>query len=64
MTADKITGGKVLQFTVNPQNYGVGQYPVFYDFLVQPSGDLYQGSYLVITLPDDIQLYQKQILEQ
>lgn len=31
---DYITGGNIVEFTVNPMDYGVGQYPVFYDFVI------------------------------
>jgi len=28
----KFVKGEIFKFTVTPQNYGVGAYPVFYDF--------------------------------
>jgi len=47
-----IVKGSINSFTIVPQDYGVGQYPTFYDFTVQPSGEMYEDSYLVLTLPD------------
>lgn len=43
--------GYIQKFTVTPQDYGVGQYPVYYDFEVQPTGEIWEDSYFIITLP-------------
>lgn len=39
LSSNLITVGTVLLFTVTPENYGVGMFPVFYDFKIQPSGE-------------------------
>jgi len=64
ISGDKLTAGKVLQFTVVPFSLVVGQSAVFYDFFVQPSGHVLKGSYLVISLPPQIKLNNVAKLEE
>jgi hypothetical protein len=59
-----IVAGIIKVFSIKPQDYGVGMYPVFYDFKIQPSGELYAGSFLVVTLPDDVVVYDERSLER
>jgi hypothetical protein len=48
------TYGIVWKFTVTPGNLGVGQFPVFYDFLIQPSGEVPKGSRIIIGIPKEV----------
>jgi hypothetical protein len=59
-----MTYGDIVQFTVSPTDYGVGQYPVPYNFTVQPGGDIKKDSYLVLELPDQVQLYNSRDIER
>lgn len=57
LTSDFFERSYIKQFTVRPQDFGVGQYPVFYDFTIQPAGEVWRYSYFVITIPDDVGIY-------
>lgn len=61
---DLMTKGNITTFSVTPQNYGVGQFPVFYDFKIQPSGELYRYSYIRIVMPDEIRIYSEREIEK
>jgi hypothetical protein len=37
---------------------------VSYDFTIQPIGEVWQGSYFVITLPDDVGVYSERDIER
>jgi hypothetical protein len=56
---DEIVAGEIWKFEVTPQDTGVGQFPVFYDFEIQPSGEIYEDCYLVIRMPDEVAIYQE-----
>ena len=58
-----MTYGDFYSFTASPTDLGVGQYPVAYDFTFQPSGDIYEDSYIVLELPDEVQLYNSREIE-
>lgn len=59
-----IEQGEIWNFQVEPQNYGVGQFPVFYKFTVQPSGEIHTDSEIFLTLPDEIYIYNEKELEK
>jgi hypothetical protein len=48
------TAGKIQAFTITPQGGVVDQNPDTYSFVLRPDGDLWAGSYILLTISSDI----------
>ena len=57
------TEGTITTFTVKPQSSSVGDYPVKYDFNVQPNGEVPRYGYLEINLPDGVTIVNERDFE-
>ena len=51
-------------FTVTPLDTGVGSFPVTYRFIIQPAGEFWTKSTILITLPDEVRVSDERNLEK
>ena len=58
------TYGTIWKFSVVPSSLGVGQFPVFYNFTIQPSGEIPLGSYFELTYPSSVLVYDELSIEK
>jgi hypothetical protein len=54
----------ITEFLVEPLNRGVGQYPVTYRFKFRPNGEILANTYIVLTMPPEMEIYSKNGLER
>ena len=64
MPKNYFTYAKIWKFSVIPSSLGVGQYPVFYNFTLQPSGEIPVGSYFELTFPPTVVFYDELAIEK
>ena len=57
------TAGNITTFTVSPQSTAVNDYPTNYTFNVIPNGEIERYAYLVIELPDEVEILEDNDLE-
>lgn len=60
---DYFIRGYIQKFTVVPEDFGVGSFPVKYRVTIQPSGEVWQLSYFVITIPDEVEISDEHDIE-
>jgi len=42
----------------------MGDFPVRYKFTIQPSGEVWKGSYFVITIPKELEIFEERDIER
>ena len=63
LEARYLTEGNITDFRVSTQSVTVGDYPVTYDFVVTPNGEMTYQSTLKIVLPDQITILDRNDFE-
>jgi hypothetical protein len=58
------TRGYIKKFTVVPEDYRVGNFPVKYKFTIQPTGEVWKLSYFEITIPEEVEIWDEDDLER
>ena len=64
ITPDFFKRGYIMKFLVEPQDLGVGSFPVNYKFTIQPNGEVWMGSYFQIILPKEVEISDSRIIDR
>jgi len=46
--------GNITTFRVQPASFGVGEFPVKYQFTVTPNGEVDRYAYMLLDLPEEL----------
>ena len=54
----------ITDFLVEPKDFGVGTFPATYNFKFRANGEIHKASYIILTMPEEIEIFSKRGLER
>ena len=60
MPKDYYKSGNITTYRALPSSFGVGEFPVAYQFTVTPNGEIPRYSYLLLDLPEELAIPNEQ----